>query len=89
MATLQIENLPDELYQSIQSLATAKSVTLSDAVIQILAQAIQPDSPNARQAQAFKESSEALARIRSRPRVNPLDFGLPDSTQMIREDRDR
>lgn len=89
MATLQIENLPDELYRSIQSLAVAKSVTLNDAVIEILAQAIQPGSTNARQAQAFKESSEALARIRDRPRVNPLDFGLPDSTQMIREDRDR
>lgn len=89
MATLQIENLPDELYRSIQSLAAAKSVTLNDAIIQILVQAVQLGSVNAQQAKAFKESSEALARIRDRPRVNPLDFGLPDSTQMIREDRDR
>ncbi len=89
MVTLQVENLPDELYRSIQSLATARSVTLNDAVIQLLTQAIQPDVTDTQQAQVLKESSAALARIRSRPRVNPLDFGLPDSTQMIREDRNR
>lgn len=35
------------------------------------------------------QSAEALSRIRSRPRVNPLDVGLIDSTILIREDRDR
>ncbi|WP_404788978.1 hypothetical protein [Altericista sp. CCNU0014] len=34
-------------------------------------------------------SAEALTRIRNRPRVNPLEFSLPDSTDLIREDRDR
>lgn len=32
-------------------------------------------------------NQEALARIRSRSRVNPIDFGLPDSTVLLREDR--
>jgi hypothetical protein len=36
-----------------------------------------------------KSTAETLARIRSRPRVNPTDFGLPDSTDLIRGDRDR
>lgn len=36
-----------------------------------------------------EQSQAALARIRSRPRVNPLEAGLPDSTTLIREDRDR
>ena len=89
MATLQVENLPDELYHSIQSLAAARSLTLNDAVIHLLTKAIQPDAANTHQAQVLKETSEALARIRSRPRVNPLDFGLPDSTEMIRADRNR
>jgi len=40
-------------------------------------------------AQAIAQSAEALSRIRSRPRVNPIDAGLPDSTALIREDRDR
>lgn len=34
-------------------------------------------------------NQDALARIRSRPRINPVDFGLPDSTTLLREDRDR
>jgi antitoxin (DNA-binding transcriptional repressor) of toxin-antitoxin stability system len=34
-------------------------------------------------------SAEALTRIRSRPRINPLEFGLPDSTVLINEDRNR
>jgi predicted HTH domain antitoxin len=38
---------------------------------------------------ASQLNQEALARIRSRPRANPLDVGLPDSTALIREDRDR
>lgn len=33
--------------------------------------------------------SEILTRIRRRPRVNPLEFGLPDSNDLIREDRER
>jgi hypothetical protein len=34
-------------------------------------------------------SHQALARIRSRSRKNPLDFGIPDSTDLIRGDRER
>jgi prevent-host-death family protein len=34
-------------------------------------------------------SAEALHRIQSRPRVNALEFGLPDSTVLIQEDRER
>jgi hypothetical protein len=30
-----------------------------------------------------------LQRIRNRPRVNPRDFGLTDSTILIQEDRNR
>ena len=89
MATLRVENLPDELYRSIQSIAAARSLTLNDAVIQLLTQAMQSDATSTQQAQILKESSEALARIRSLPRLNPLDFGLPDSTEMIRADRNR
>jgi prevent-host-death family protein len=34
-------------------------------------------------------SSEALRRIQSRPRVNPFEFRLLDSTVLIQEDRAR
>lgn len=89
MATLQIENLPDELYDHIQSLASEQNVTLNEAVIHILKQAFQSDEVRRVQEGQLKPMSEILEKIRSRPRVNPINFGLPDSTVLIREDRNR
>lgn len=92
MTTLQIENLPEDLYQSIQKHAIAARVSLNDAVIQILSKGID-DSPTYAQVnvqtEQIRQTREALDRIRSFPRKNPADYGLPDSTEMIREDRDR
>lgn len=89
MATLQIENLPDELYSRIQRLAAENNFTLNEAVIHLLKQAFQPSEVKMVQEQQTKPMSKVLRRIRSRPRVNPIDFGLPDSTVLIREDRNR
>jgi hypothetical protein len=90
MATIQIENLPDELYSSIQTLATENSITLNEAVIYLLKQAFLPHTIKIDQEQPQPQlMSEVLQRIRSRTRVNPIDFGLPDSTVLIQEDRNR
>lgn len=40
-------------------------------------------------ANLLKSTAEALARSRSRVRINPVDYGLPDSTDLIRADRDQ
>lgn len=89
MATLQIENLPDELYSRIQSLASDKNVTLNEAVIHLLKQSFESDKVTISQVQESQPMSAILQRIRSRPRVNPRDFGLMDSTVLIGEDRNR
>lgn len=89
MATLQIENLPDELYYRIQSLAAENNFTLNEAVIYLLKQGFQPDELKITQKPQTKPMSEILQRIRSRPKVNPINFGLPDSTVLIGEDRNR
>ena len=89
MATLQIENLPDELYSRIQCLASNKNVTLNEAVIHLLKQSFESDEVIITQAQESQSMSAILQRIRSRPRVNPSDFGLMDSTVSIGEDRNR
>jgi hypothetical protein len=39
--------------------------------------------------QYAKNTDAILARIRSRPKINPQGSGMPDSTMLIREDRDR
>ena len=88
MATLQIENLPEDLYQSIQRLAAGANLSLSEAVIQMLLQATKAESMS-QQTQRQKETEQALDKIRSFPRANPADYGLADSTLLIRADRDR
>ncbi|MBD2579904.1 hypothetical protein [Oscillatoria sp. FACHB-1406] len=83
MKTLNIENLPDELYRNLQNLAAARKLTLNETALYLLQQAFQfhelQDQP----------MSAILGKIRSRPRVNPNSLGLLDSTMLIREDRDR
>ncbi|NET58569.1 MAG: hypothetical protein F6K47_21170 [Symploca sp. SIO2E6] len=89
MATLQIENLPDELYNRIQSLAAGRQLTLNEAVIHLLQQAFEPNERTIIQEHQTETMSTVLRRIRNRPRVDPISFGLPDSTVLIREDRNR
>jgi len=88
MATLHVKNVPDDLYARLQQLAVAQNRSISAQVITLLENALttqvkQPRSENP------KSIIEILAEIRRRRRVNPADFGLPDSTTLIREDRDR
>jgi plasmid stability protein len=89
MANLQIKNLPDDLYSRIQSLAVQENVSFDEAVIQLLTQAFQLPAIGIVQNQSSQSMSEILKRIRSRPRVNPSNFGLPDSTVLLQEDRSR
>jgi hypothetical protein len=89
MATLQIENLPDELYYQIQGLASEKNFTVNEAVIHLLQQSFQSDKLMGDRGKESQNISEILQNIRSRPRFNPRDFGLMDSTVLIREDRHR
>jgi antitoxin FitA len=87
MATLQIENLPEHLYDYLQSLATKQKISLNETVIQLLQQ-INSSTENDSVEQTRK-TVEILERIRSRPRRDPLELEMPDSTMLIREDRDR
>jgi hypothetical protein len=89
MATLQIENLPDELYHRIQHLATEKKYTINEAIIYLLQESFQSYNPTLISEPPTKNTAEILQKIRSRPRVNPMDFGMVDSTLLIQEDRNR
>ncbi|MDJ1173320.1 hypothetical protein [Roseofilum capinflatum] len=89
MATLQIENLPDEVYRRLQSLASEQQWTVNEAVIHVLAQSLDANQTITESVPEMESMSDILHRIRSRPRANPQDFGFRDSTVLIREDRDR
>ncbi|MGK7873367.1 MAG: hypothetical protein AB4426_08645 [Xenococcaceae cyanobacterium] len=99
MTTLILENLPDELIEQIQQLARQQNQSINDQAICLLKQALQKNqtplkfliSPETDPTweERRKAVPKVLAEIRTRRRVNPSEFGLPDSTELIREDRDR
>lgn len=79
MATLHVRNLPDDLYQQIRDRAEASSRSLSAEVVVLLRGALEKRS----------SAGELLDEIRRRRHFRPADFGLPDSTTLLREDRNR
>ena len=87
MPTLYVRNVPEDLYQKLQELAASQHRSISAQVLTILEQALSSQTQQAK-SETTKPITEILAESRRRRRVNPTDFGLPDSTTLIREDRD-
>ncbi|MEH1949655.1 MAG: Arc family DNA-binding protein [Nostoc sp.] len=89
MTTLHGLNIPDELYEQLQELAKAENSSVNAQVITILQNALQAKIQLTEE-ERRKNVPKLLEEIsRRRRRLNPADFGLPDSTELIREDRDR
>jgi antitoxin FitA len=88
MATLHPLNIPDELYERLQELAKAENSSVDAQVITILQKALETKTKEIED-ERRKNILKVLDESSSRHRLNPADFGLPDSTEMIREDRDR
>ena len=99
MATLHLENLPPELLTQIEQLASQNQCSVDQQAIALLQQSLhqQPTpvpfliSPETDPtwSQRCKAVPSLQAEIDRHPRLNPTDFGLPDSTELIREDRQR
>lgn len=80
MATLHVRNVPDNLYQRLREQAESQNRSLSAEVIILLDRALGESSDR---------QEEILARIRRRRSFTPALVGAPDSTTLLREDRDR
>ena len=99
MATLILENLPDELLQEIENLAQSQNNSVSQQTIDLLKKALaKSQSPlkimvssetDPTWEEKRKNTAQVLQDIRNSRRVNPEEFGLLDSTELIREDRNR
>ncbi|NET57729.1 MAG: hypothetical protein F6K47_16685 [Symploca sp. SIO2E6] len=99
MATLTLENLPDDLITEIQQLAKQNNQTINEQVINLLKQVLHKSQPPLKflispetdptWEERRKATPQILADIDKRPCLNPADFGLPDSTELLREDRER
>ncbi|WP_193197271.1 hypothetical protein [Nostoc sp. MG11] len=90
MTTLHVLDIPDELYEQLQQLAQAENSSVDAQVITILQNALQKTKTQLTEDEKRKNVPKLLEEIdHRRHRLNPADFGLPDSIEMIREDRDR
>jgi predicted CopG family antitoxin len=88
MNNLNTITLPDNLYKELQKLAEAENDSIESQVVALLQNALQIKKQQI-EAQRRENLLKVLEESCNRRRLNPADFGLPDSTEMIREDRDR
>jgi plasmid stability protein len=80
MSTLHVRNVPDDLYDRIQRRARAQGRSITAEVVSLLERAIE---------ETENLQHEVLAGIRRRRFFSPSEVGAPDSTTLLREDRQR
>jgi plasmid stability protein len=81
MATLHVQNVPDDLYERLKLRARAEKRSLSAEVVSLLERAIGEPPP---------ERVELLERIRRRrSQIEPMRGRLSASLDLLREDRAR
>ena len=80
MSILHVRNVPDELYTRLQQRAETQRRSLSAEVILLLDWALE---------QVERTPEDVLASIRRRRFFDPIAAGAPESTLLLREDRDR
>ena len=78
MATLHVRNVPDDLYERLRARAKSEGRSLSAEAIDLLREALGGER------KSMKEFLDAIDRIRWRRAP-----GMPTTTELIREDRDR
>jgi antitoxin FitA len=83
MATLYVENVPEDIYRALRKRARTQRKSIAAEVISLLQQNIPTEAELKRRRKAF----EGLARLRA---MQPLSTGpFPSAEEMIREDRER
>ena len=83
MATLHVENVPDELYEAIRERARRKQTSIAAEVLALLQENIPSKDKLARREILI----ERATRLRSRQ--SPASGPFPGSEEMLREDRSR
>jgi len=83
MATLYVENVPDELYEALRKRARQNRKSIAAEVLELLEQFV----PTERELKARREFIRRLERLRSKPSPSPGPF--PSAEEMVREDRSR
>ena len=78
MRNLYVRNVPDELYERIQKRAKAQGTSVAAQVVCLLKLVLW---------ESDQSQAEILAGLRRRRFYKPDEAGAPDSTTVMREDR--
>ena len=80
MPTLHVRNVPEALYERIQEQAQTNQRSISAEVIVLLNRIL---------SETWRPQTEVLAGIRRRRFFRPATVNAPDSTTLLRQDRER
>lgn len=80
MPTLHVRNVPETLYDRLRQRAQERNRSISAEVVMLLDFALEESDDT---------QTEILDNIRRRRFFNPATAGSPDSTTLLREDRER
>jgi plasmid stability protein len=83
MATLYVENVPDELYEALRKRARQNRKSIAAEVLSLL----ETNVPTARELKARREFARRLKALRSLP--SPAEGPFPTTEEMQREGRER
>lgn len=83
MATLYVENVPDDIYKALRKRAKANRKSIAAEVIGLLKENIPTEADLKRR----REFYDRLAELRAKPSLTSGPF--PSTEEMIREDRER
>ena len=83
MATLYVENVPEDIYKALRKRAKENRKSIAAEVIALLKQNI----PTEAELRRRREFYDRLAELRAKPPLTPGPF--PSAEEMIREDRER
>lgn len=99
MASLHLDNFPSELLTRIHDLASQSNCSVDQIAIALIQQSLNllptsiDFSVSPKTDLSWSERCKAVPAIQAEidrmKRPNPSDFNLPDSTQLLREDRAR
>jgi plasmid stability protein len=83
MATLYVENVPEEIYKALRKRARTNRRSIAAEVIALLKQNV----PTEAELKRRREFYDRMVELSSRPPLSPGPF--PSVEEMIREDRER
>ena len=83
MATLYVENVPEDVYKALKERARKNRKSIAAEVIELLEQSV----PTAEELRARREFARRMKELSSREPGTPGPF--PSAEEMVKEDRER